>query len=115
MTDQLITKILEYGLLGIFVLVLAWIVYHFVIKAKTTEITELKAEKKLLEEECKKDKKTLQNKIDKLLADQLDDYKVVIEKHTHQSREAKVAFDTNTEVLEQVMEYLPDADDEDGE
>ena len=111
--EKLVERVFsEWGILGLLVLVLGWLVGKYVIKARIDEVKDLRKEIKGKDEDHKKETEKKQKEIDKLRIDQLEDYKKVIEKQSQQMKEVKEALVANSETLDAVVERLEYEDEE---
>ena len=88
---------LEYGILGISVLILGGIVYKFI-------LVRLLKESDVMKDELQ----DIRSKYHVLLNQQLSDYKEVIRTYNSMSMKMKNALQLSTEVLESVLEKLDD-------
>jgi hypothetical protein len=90
---------LEYGILGISVLILGGIVYKFILVR--------------LVRECDMTREQLQNiqsRYHVLLNQQLADYKEVVRTYSNTTAKVKKTLDTASEVMESVLERLDDGE-----
>tara|TARA_R110000824_G_scaffold322523_3_gene509335 strand:+ start:6692 stop:6982 length:291 start_codon:yes stop_codon:yes gene_type:complete len=88
---------LEYGILGISVLILGGIVYKFI-------LVRLLKESDVMKDELQ----DIRSKYYVLLNQQLGDYKEIIRTYSAISTKTKNALQLSTEVLESVLEKLDD-------
>tara|TARA_Y100000310_G_scaffold309073_2_gene352814 strand:+ start:205 stop:495 length:291 start_codon:yes stop_codon:yes gene_type:complete len=86
---------LEYGILGISVLILGGIVYKFILVRLLKESDDMKLELQ-----------DIRSKYMVLLNQQLGDYKEIIRTYSAISTKTKNALQLSTEVLESVLEKL---------
>ena len=86
---------LEYGILGISVLILGGIVYKFILVRLLRESDDMKLELR-----------DTQSRYHVLLNQQLSDYKSIIRTYNDLTMKTKKALDTASEVMESVLEKL---------
>ena len=88
---------LEYGILGISVLILGGIVYKFILVRLLRESDDMKVELQ-----------DIRSRYHVLLNQQLSDYKEIIRTYNSVSTKMRNALNTSTEVMETVLEKLDD-------
>jgi len=86
---------LEYGILGISVLILGGIVYKFILVRLLRESDDMKLELR-----------DIQSRYHVLLNQQLSDYKEIIRTYNDLTMKTKSALNTASEVMESVLEKL---------
>ncbi|MBG94868.1 MAG: hypothetical protein CL793_06405 [Chloroflexi bacterium] len=88
---------LEYGILGISVLILGGIVYKFILVRMSKEADVMRDELQ-----------DIRSRYHVLLNQQLSDYKEVVRTYTNMTSKVKSTLDTSTEIMERVLEKIDD-------
>tara|TARA_R110000824_G_scaffold246105_1_gene435184 strand:- start:19593 stop:19883 length:291 start_codon:yes stop_codon:yes gene_type:complete len=88
---------LEYGILGVSVLILGSVCYKFI-------LVRMAKESDMMREQLQ----DIRSRYDVLLNQQLADYKEVVRTYTNTTTKVKRTLDTANQVMESVMEQLDD-------
>jgi hypothetical protein len=90
-------RILEYGVLGVCVFALSWVVYRFVLTRMSAECESLRVQ--IME---------VQQKYDNLLNQQINDYKTIVRQHNETSSKIRRTLSSSTEVMQAVLDRMGD-------
>ena len=88
---------LEYGILGVSVLILGTVWYKFI-------LVRMAKESDMMRDELQ----DIRSRYHVLLNQQLSDYKEVVRTYTNMTSKVKSTLDTSTEVMERVLEKIDD-------
>ena len=88
---------LEYGILGVSVLILGTVCYKFI-------LVRMAKESDMMRDELQ----DIRSRYHVLLNQQLSDYKEVVRTYTNMTSKVKSTLDTSTEVMERVLEKIDD-------
>ena len=91
-------RILEYGVLGICVCALSWVVYRFVLTRMSAECESLR-----------KEIAQVRRRYDAIVMQQISDYKTIIRSHNEGSSKMRRTLSSANEVMQAVLKRMGDS------
>ena len=88
-------KIVEYGVLGICVGALSWVVYHFVLRRMAAECESLQAESN-----------ELRRRYDAVMMQQVSDYKHIQKSYNEILNKSRRALDSSIDIMQTTLKKL---------